>query len=290
MRKQCHNISNDFLSCSINELGAEIVSLKSLVTDREYMWQADPQIWAGSAPILFPIVGRLNTGQYSIDGQYYTLPTHGFIKDQSFVVTQKTDSSMTFSVQDSAATLASYPFKFQLNVTFSLDQKSLDVSYEIINQDKTPLYFAIGSHPAFALPQTEFVAQKCQLIFSDQENLHCNRIENNLLSEENYPVEFSQKTLLLTPSLFEQDALVFRDICSSSITLSVNDTPILSLEMGNNKHLGIWAKPNAAYVCIEPWISTDENKNTPLELRDKPDMTCLLPEKTYVNDYRINIF
>ncbi|MDU0353286.1 aldose 1-epimerase family protein [Paraglaciecola aquimarina] len=285
-----YSISNSLLTCTISELGAEIVSLKSQANGDEYIWQGDPAIWAGSAPILFPIVGRLKNGKYSVDGQEYALPTHGFINNQYFTLVEKTRSSITLRVKANQATLLLYPFRFQFDVTFSLEQKSLSVTYEISNSDDTELYFSIGSHPAFALPMTEFRHEKCKLRFSEQENQYCQLIKNELLSEQTYSVELTAQTLTLTADLFARDALIFRDICSSSITLLIDDVPVLALEMGNNRHLGLWAKPNSPYICLEPWTATDETETTPTELKLKPDMLCLSSGATYSNYYRIDIF
>jgi len=284
-----HSISNALLTCVISELGAEIISLKSKANEDEYIWQADPTIWSGSAPILFPIVGRLKGGHYTVESQEYTLPTHGFISSQCFRVKQKSESSITLSASANPSTLKSYPFNFQFDVTFSLEHKSLTVTYQISNQDSTELYFAIGSHPAFSLPLAEFRDKKCKLVFSEQENHYCQLIKKDLLSEADYPVEFSGKTLKLTAHLFDHDALIFRDVSSALITLMVADKPVLALEMGNNKHLGLWAKPNAPYVCIEPWTATDETIKTPAELKEKPDMIGLASAKVYTNYYRITI-
>ena len=289
LNQHLHNISNGNLSCTICEIGAEIVSLKSMKTECEYLWQNDTNVWSGSAPILFPIVGRLNTGKYTIEGKEYTLPTHGFARSEHFKVKQQCESSITFSLNENKSTLKVYPFKFQLNVTFTLEEQSLLVTYQVINQDSSALYFAIGSHPAFALPPTEFSEGKCKLLFSEQENNYCCLIKNDLLSDDQHPVALIDKSLVLTPKLFEQDALIFRDINSSTITLAVNEQAILSVDTGNNKHLGLWAKPNSPYACIEPWISTDETGKTPLELKDKPDLTCLLAGEKTENNYRINI-
>jgi len=288
-RDKSHSISNAFITCVINEFGAEIVSLRSKSTEHEYIWQADPTIWAGSAPILFPIVGRLKNGKYTVDHQEYTLPTHGFINRQCFIVKQRTESSITLSASANSVTLKSYPFKFQFDVTFSLEHKSLTVSYEISNQDSTELYFSIGSHPAFSLPLTEFRNEQCTLVFSDQEKHYCQRIKKDLLSEDTYPVKLTGKTLTLTSQLFADDALIFRDIRSTEITLMVADKALLAFDMGNNKHLGLWAKPDSPYVCIEPWTATDETIKTPTELKEKPDMLSLSPGAAYTNYYRINI-
>lgn len=284
-----HSISNSLLTCNICERGAEIVSLKSNGNEHEYIWQGDPTVWAGSAPILFPIVGRLKGGKYTVEGQEYILPTHGFISSQCFTVVKKTESSITFRGNASQSTRQLYPFRFQLDVTFSLERKSLSVTYKVTNQDTTALYFSIGSHPAFSLPVSEFRHKKCQLLFSEHENEYCQLIKNELLSEETNPVKFTKRKLTLAPDLFAHDALVFRDVRSSSITLMVEDTQVLTLEMGNNKHLGLWAKPDSPYICIEPWTATDEMMKTPTELKEKPDMTCLSAGDVYSNYYRINI-
>jgi galactose mutarotase-like enzyme len=284
-----YHISNSLISCTICELGAEIISLKLKANKHEYIWQADPKIWAGSAPILFPFVGRLKHGKYNIDKEEYSMPTHGFISSQCFSLVEKTASSITLRSRGSQSTMQLYPFMFQFDVTFSLEQKSLIVTYKISNQDSTELYFSIGSHPAFSLPTAEFQHEKCTLLFSDKEKAYCQLIKDDLLTEETYPVEFTEQKLTLTPDLFVHDAFIFRDVSSSLITLLVDDTPVLALEMGNNKHLGLWAKPDAPYICIEPWTATDETIKTAAELTEKPDMIQLSSGKAYSNYYRINL-
>jgi hypothetical protein len=42
---------------SVIQAGAEICSLKSLVNGKEYIWGANPKVWASHAPILFPKFG-----------------------------------------------------------------------------------------------------------------------------------------------------------------------------------------------------------------------------------------
>lgn len=287
--KHC-SISNEHLTCVINELGAQITSLTSNLDEHEYIWQADPNIWAGSAPILFPIVGRLNNQKYTVNGQEYTLPIHGFIGEQYFTIKEKSKSSITLSTSFSESTLKAYPFMFRFDVTFALHEKTLTVTYEVSNQDTTDLYFAIGSHPAFSLPLREFESEQCEVIFSEKENNYCQLIKNDLLSEDEYPVDLLGKSLTLTPDTFAQDALIFRNIKSSLITLQVANKPLLALEIGNNTHLGLWAKPNAPYVCIEPWSATDETLSTPIELKNKPDMISLPAKEAYTNFYKILIF
>ena len=50
-------IKNEFLTAKINELGAELVSLKN--GENEYIWEGKKEIWPNSCPIMFPICGGL---------------------------------------------------------------------------------------------------------------------------------------------------------------------------------------------------------------------------------------
>ena len=54
-----YKAENDFFTLSVNEIGAELNSLKSKKTGIEYIWCGDESVWYGQSPILFPIIGRL---------------------------------------------------------------------------------------------------------------------------------------------------------------------------------------------------------------------------------------
>ena len=50
-------LKNDSLTVQIAELGAEIKSV--IYNDTEYMWNGRAEVWANTAPIMFPICGGL---------------------------------------------------------------------------------------------------------------------------------------------------------------------------------------------------------------------------------------
>ena len=64
-----YHLSNQYLSVQISSLGAELKSVKSISHNIEYMWQADPEFWGRTSPILFPIVGRLTDNSTLIHHQ-----------------------------------------------------------------------------------------------------------------------------------------------------------------------------------------------------------------------------
>ena len=51
-------IENDFLKVTIDDHGAELVSIYDKEKDREVIWQGDPKFWGRHAPVLFPNVGK----------------------------------------------------------------------------------------------------------------------------------------------------------------------------------------------------------------------------------------
>lgn len=69
-------LSNDILSVTIAERGAEMQSIRD-AQGHEYLWQADPKYWAKHSPTLFPIVCGLWNDTYHLDGKEYHMLRHG---------------------------------------------------------------------------------------------------------------------------------------------------------------------------------------------------------------------
>ena len=86
-------LQNDQMQVRISPLGAELKSAKC--GDTEYLWQGN-ELWDGTAPVLFPICGRLLDGQYTLGGQTYKMDIHGFANTQTFAVESQTDTEATF--------------------------------------------------------------------------------------------------------------------------------------------------------------------------------------------------
>lgn len=87
-----HTIQNDILAVSVLQKGAEICSIRSVKTGNEYIWDANPAIWAGHSPVLFPIIGCLKDDCYKYKGQIYSLPRHGFIRDNDDIALESITS------------------------------------------------------------------------------------------------------------------------------------------------------------------------------------------------------
>ena len=64
-------LENDFLKVTIDDHGAELVSIYDKEKDREVIWQGDPRFWGRHAPVLFPNVGKHYGNHYRIGDREY---------------------------------------------------------------------------------------------------------------------------------------------------------------------------------------------------------------------------
>lgn len=281
------SIANNRFSATIDTHGAQLVSLKDTNSGEEYIWQRDPDFWAESAPICFPIVGNLKDGGYSHKGKYYKINKHGCVRYSSFEITAGSEDSVTLRMVANKDTLASYPFDFALTIGFTLSDAGLRVSYLVENRGDDVMPMSLGYHPAFALDPTT-PPETYEIHFSEAEtrDLYGVTPSGFGLRQENYLNQTDR--IQLSASLFDEDALVFKNIKSQTISLVQNTTGWrLDLVTGRAPHLALWSKPGAHFVCIEPWYVCPDSTDAPDELTEKADMTLLGPGDSFESSYEV---
>ena len=281
------SIANEFLTVSVKEQGAELCSIKD-AAGTEYMWQADPAFWARHAPVLFPIVGKLLNGRYELNGKTYELPPHGFARDMKFSLVEQSESSLVYQFLPTAETRKSYPFEFALNIIYRLNVNSLEISYEVRNNGAEVMPFSIGAHPAFNLHGP---VEKCFLELEKEETLNTTLLSGKgLLTEETAPVLADTNILPLSKTLFDRDALILLDFKSEKITLgSHKSTRRLTVEFPGFPELGIWAKPGAPFVCIEPWYGYADPEQPYGDIMNKPGILQLTAGECFTCTHRVSI-
>ena len=277
------------LRCGIDARGAELRSLTDVTSGEEFIWQGDPAYWTGSAPILFPVVGRLKGGAYTHGGQRYELPIHGFARTMDFTLLDQHRQGATLMLRDTPATRAMYPFPFILRVNFTLEMHCLRVSYEVENPGRQPLLFSLGSHPAFRLPPSPRGRRDWLLAFSDEEDGICHRLDGNLLAELPETLDFAPGyRLRLCDELFERDAIFIKQLRSRHIRLVHRSGRVrLSVTTGGTPSLGLWSRPGAGYICIEPWHGYDDDAGVSGELAAKPGIVSLAAGSIFRTAYTV---
>ena len=286
-------ISNEKLTVTVNPLGAELQSIVRNDTGLEYLWSVDPAFWGKKSPVLFPVVGGLKDNTYRYNGQQYTLGRHGFAREQLFAVTGQSADHARFHLSDNEATRKVYPFHFDFTIQYLLQDDQLQVTYLVENLDEKDLLFSVGAHPAFNVPLApDTTYEDYFLYFNKEENTGIWPLSADGQVEQS-PVPLLQHTheLPLKKSLFYNDALVFKDLASTAISIRSNRTPHgLTLAFEGFPYMGIWAAKDADFVCIEPWCGIADSVAASGALEEKEGMNRLAAGKTFERTWTATIF
>ncbi len=278
-------LSNGIISAEISEIGAEIKSLKKSGT--EYMWSGDAAVWGNTAPVLFPIIGFMKNGKYTLDGEEYKMTKHGILRGETFALESSDGISATLLYRENAKTLKLYPFAFEFRVIFTLDGSSLKVEYNVKNLNDGEMYFSVGAHEAYATPEG---VEDYDLIFPCKEDLDSYLLTDGLLEHKTLNVGKDTEYLPIYEKYFALDTLVFKHLASKEVTMRNRKTcRTVKVEYPDCDYLAIWHKPNAGYLCIEPWAGLPDNADTAGDIKTKEGIITLAAHKEYSNTHIISI-
>jgi galactose mutarotase-like enzyme len=276
MSDQWVSISSEQLIAEIDPLGAQLSSLKNRAA-LDLLWNGDPLVWAGRAPLLFPIVGVLAGGTYRLGSQTYRLPRHGFARGKLFATESTGASAAVFRLVADESSLQVYPFQFELEVRYELNGATLSVTTWIRNRGSTPMPASFGHHPGFRWPLPFGQARSAHFIeFESDEPAPARRIDSSgLLTPERHPTPIIQRRLALADSLFQDDVLIFDQISSRSVLYGSSDGPRIKIGFPDAPLLGVWTKPGAPFICIEPWHGVTDPEGFSGDFQDKPGVFVL---------------
>lgn len=287
-----YTLQNQYLRVGIREQGAELTSLFDLTTQTEHLWQADPAVWPWHAPNLFPVVGGQTNDQLVVDGRAYPMKRHGFARTSTFTCTEASDTHAVFELHANEQTRQQFPYAFVFEISYTLDERELEVKYRVRNEGATKLFMSLGAHPAFNVPFHEGESYTDYYIEFDQdESLETSLLgPNGLLSGEKKTIPLDNRRLHLTPNLFDNDALVLLRLRSRQAVLrSDKHKQQIRLDFALFPYLGIWAKPGAPFVCIEPWLGVADTEGRPVPIEGKQGIHRVMPKSGFVAHYTITV-
>jgi len=248
-------LKNNNLTVNISTLGAELKSIKNN-NGKEFLWQGDKNIWPGQAPVLFPITGGLKDDKYILNGNEYTMQKHGYARFCEFELEKQSKEAATFLLCSNDESLKSYPYSYELRITYTLVKNTVEVKYSVRNVSDETMYFSIGAHEGYSCPEG---IEEYSIIFDENEILNSYILEGNLLSHNSINILDNAKELPLDYKYFAVDALVFKDIKSRSVTLKHNKSnKEIKIEFDGFNFFLLWTKPRAGYICIEPWCGIQD--------------------------------
>ena len=289
-----YEIHNEFLSVKIEDAGAQLASVKDR-TGTEYLWQGDPDIWPRRAPLLFPIIARLKDNRYLLEGEAWTIPTHGFCRSAPFTVAEQAEDRISFRYRDTEETRKVYPFAFSLTVAYHLEGRSLKKTHTVENPGNKPMPYELGGHDGWRAPigggerMDDYAirfpgVEEIQPYGMDAENMITPKTEIYRLNNGRMP---------LKPSVYGLDTIILDALPQRRAILEDGGgKPRLSVEFNDFPYLGVWTAAkdfDTNYVCIEPWTTLPDAVFAGRELTEKAGIRILQPGHSETLSYSVTI-
>ena len=255
-----HILENEFLRAAVSDAGAELISVMDKEKHIERIWTGDPAVWNRHAPILFPFVGKVTEGKYRAAGREYAMKTqHGFARDLDFSCVEETETAVAHCLTATDWTKERYPYDFRLTVVHRLEGREACVSWQVENRGAEKMYFAIGGHPGFLLPEG-VRKEDCRIAFPGAEGLRyisVNKAGYALAEEKTLPLrEGSAAYQADIP-----DTWIFENGQVGRVGILLPDgRPFVMLHCGQFPMLAVWANPNGPFICLEPWFGRTDDE------------------------------
>ncbi len=283
-----HRIAAGGISAIINAEGAELCSIRN-AAGHEFLWQALPA-WPRHAPVLFPIVGELAGDRLRHRGQSYPMARHGFARTSRFAWVERGPAACRLVLTDSTETRAHYPFAFRFEVAYAVADDTMAVTFAVENPSDEPLPASIGAHPAFRWPLGDGIAKDAHTItFAEPEPAPIRRLAANLLAPALFASPVEGRVLRLREALFASDAIIFDRLASRSLRFTAPGAPGIEVSWEGFEQLGLWMKPGAAFLCIEPWRGYASPAGFEGEFADKPGIALIPPGGRIAAVHRIKL-
>lgn len=244
-------ITNELLTARIDTFGAELKSVRDRASGLEYLWQGDKKIWKDTSPLLFPVVARQLDDWYMLDGKKYAMPMHGFAKDREFTLLSQEASCVRLQLLPDRQTFGWYPFDFCLISEFVLEGRQLTVRRCVMNRGTAAMPFSIGEHTGYRVPLLPEEAPEAYCLrFSSPEKAARWYLSDEILCGSEPGL--SGDCLPVTGDMFRRGALIFKHLHADAVCLA-GPAHVIRVGLDGWDYLGLWAKPGAPYLCIEPW-------------------------------------
>lgn len=198
----------------------------------------------GGIPVLFPMAGKLPGDAYADGGRTYALTQHGFARNRAFEVTaRELDASSvraTCRLAADPATLAAYPWPFELTLTFTLQAARLLIDATLANHGDRPMPHALGYHPYFRVDAAH---------------------KGDVRVETDATLAFDNRAGAVVPWAapdFTQGELDLHLVNHTLPGTVLSRRPLRPVRLEWDEAfttLVLWTLPGRPFVCAEPWTA-----------------------------------
>ena len=270
-------LKNSRFCLEIAAVGAELCSWWDARSQRDWIWQPQPDVWKSSATHLFPVVGRLLHGGLWDRGAFYPLPDHGFLRRRRFSCLAQRPDRLHLTCESDDTTLALWPFRWRLHVIWTLRDWGLEILWQVENLSEEPFGFSLGWHPGFSLP---IASEPGWVVEFDKAVRGPFATVDRTLAVPDDTVAVTRVTL--EKHLFEQGAIYLGHCAGRQVrVVTPHGVTLVTMALDKQPWLALWGVPGADLLCIEPLAGTTDAPDFDGELRNKRSIRFLAPGQIY---------
>lgn len=207
----------------------------------------------GGIPVLFPMAGRLTGDKYQVQGETYSMPVHGLVRNYPWEIrkTNFTDGAeIVVGMQSNEETKKAFPFSFDVEFTYRLKGSTLAVEQAFKNLSSRDMPVSFGFHPYFRV-----LDKKNAKVLLDADT-YKDMVSGAVVPAEEVP-DFTGE---------HEVGCLFQDVRGQKAVLKADGCHI-ELEFDcSYRHVLLWSLPNEEFICVEPWTAKPDALNTNEEL------------------------
>ncbi len=286
-------LKSDNRTISVDTIGGELISYIDQ-NGLERLWNGDKSIWAGHSPILFPIIGTVENGEYTYNGKSYSITKHGVLRNREFSLLSQDNTSVTLESNSDEKTLAMYPFKYSFRVRHEVKESGFTTTFEVENRDQKELFFSVGGHPSFSCPlydneefsdyyiEAEGLSRTRALEICGDDPINRNKVNSFFAKEDKIPLSYS---------LLDDKVILLEEIEAKELTLkSNNHTKSMRITFEDFRNIALWTfgSKQARYICIEPWNGIPAIEKESGKIEEKPYIISLKPAEKQIFSFSVD--
>ncbi|MET3696923.1 galactose mutarotase-like enzyme [Bacillus oleivorans] len=194
----------------------------------------------GGIPILFPICGALENGEYTYKGKTYQMKNHGFARNMAWeVVGENTEgrASITLKLSSNEVTKKVYPFDFDVLFTYQLKGRELIILQEYVNRSDEPMPMYAGFHPYFKTSKKSIVYDLEATQYLDYNDMEVKPYQELDLSTE-------------------KEAFLILDPKGNELSFPLEEIQKkVTMKYGEEfNYIVLWSEIGKDFLCVEPWM------------------------------------
>ena len=285
-------IENKYLKVEVTLNGGSLTSIFNKVINEEMLYEKDERSWMGQDVVIFPVIGSLKDRECIVDNKVYSMKNHGLIRYTTLEVISHSDTEIVLGTKYNEDTLNQYPYKYNFEMCYRLNDKELTFEYRVYNLDDKNMYFNVGGHPALIVDGHEtdksFVYDDVKLVFDKEytvDQFVLNEVGSLISHKEpiTLPLELN-----LTKDIIEEAKTIIYDVTNINEVTLVNKDKKFIFDIAKSNVLAIWTMPGFGnYICIEPWWGVPDFESTTKKLEEKELIQVLEPNGKFITDFKI---